>query len=150
MLEPLENWRVTLAECGIVLSTGLLMTSAACVGTPIGDEPIYHGYAVVVDKGVPPIVNLRYVYGGAKPREYALIKQPGPLIDFAGTMPVPESFEISWDDESGRHYEFHVPVRSKLPSSPKGGTIWFTVMKDHVEAGLSGRPGSGNRPVRFY
>jgi hypothetical protein len=58
--------------------SGFVMASiAGCATADVGSEPVYHGYAVVVEKGVPPIRNLRYVLLAALPFEASGIPSKG-------------------------------------------------------------------------
>lgn len=66
-------------------------------------------------------------------------------------MSIPDEFEISWETQEGKRYEFKVPVRSKVPSDIKGKTVLFVIMQDSVEGYVvTHLPNFQDKRERFY
>ena len=65
-------------------------------------------------------------------------------------MTIPDEFEISWESPDGITHKENIPVRTRLPSSPKGKVVSFVITLDHVEAYLAVRTPSGDNRERFY
>lgn len=111
---------------------------------------VYHGLDVSVGKGAPIAKSIRYRYGELGWRERgAAVAGVGDLVRSA--MIVPEEFEISWESESGKRYEFKVPVRSRIGTNIRGKTVVFLIKDDSLEAYLATPlPNYQDRLERFY
>lgn len=119
-----------------ILGMITVMSLSACATLESG--PVYHAFVLDMAKGNEPVKNLRYRYGdiGWREKQTAF---PGPLATYVSDMTVPEEFEIGWVSNSGKQYEFKVPVRSRLSSSVKRKTVRFVIVGDHVEGYLGVR-----------
>jgi hypothetical protein len=113
----------------------LLMIACAANTDPYykTDESVYYGFDFYVGNDVHGIRNINYLYGQLGHHNIAFLSMPGSVTTDITTMCVPDVFEISWDNESGVHYEFKVPVRSKITKNIQDKELRFVVMNDHVE-----------------
>lgn len=120
---------------GVAALTGsvLMANTSGCAMAGTSTEKIYHAFAIEVGKGVPKVKNVRYLYGDLGWRESAVMAFPGSGSIIRSQMIIPDNFEISWETQEGKRYEFKVPVRSKVPSDIKGKSVLFVIMQDHVE-----------------
>jgi hypothetical protein len=134
------------------LTGGIIMTgTSGCAMAGTSTEKVDHELALEVGKGVPKVANIRYRYGELGWRERAVMAFPGSGSRVSSTMVVPDDFEISWETQEGKRYDFKVPVRSKLPSGIKGKTVLFVIMQDHVEGYVvTPLPNFQEKRERFY
>lgn len=113
-------------------------------------EKVYHWLRVEVGKGMPMVKSIRYLYGDLGWRERGAM-QAGVGDSVNSVMTIPDTFEISWETEDGKRYEFKVPVRSKVPVDIKGKKVLFVIMQDHVEGYVrTPLPNFQDKRDRFY
>ena len=138
---------------GLAAITGcvLMVNINGCAMAETGDEKVYHGFSIRVGIGAPEARNIRYRYGDLGWRDAIVSAPPAGIETVRTPMVVPNDFEISWETPEGNHYEFKVPVRSKISSDIKGKTVLFEIMKDHVEGYLvTPLPNFQDKSERFY
>lgn len=126
-----------------------MSTLASCSTVETG--PIYHTFSIEVAKEVGRVRNLKYHYGDLGWRQIPVAAAPGPISSQALEMAIPLVFEVSWDSESGRKYEFHIPIKERLPGSISHKTIRMVIVTDGVEGYVITYDGPGvPKRERFY
>lgn len=146
-MEKINKMRCCLvALIGCVAMIGMGACSAGNDG-----EKAYYGFEVKLGKSVGELHNVKYHYGDLGWRDAKIATPPGSVELVRSLMTVPETFEVSWDNEDGQHYAFTVPVRSKIAEDLNKKKVVFVIMEDHVEGYVSTPlPNYRESRERFY
>lgn len=145
----LERWN-RYVVCSLVGGFFIMGLSGCAMAEGSGNK-LRHGFSIAVGKNQPTVKNVRYLYGDLGWREIKVAAPPGALSTLVATMTIPDDFAISWDTQTGQHYDFKIPVRSKMPADIKGKTILFVIMQDHVEGFVvTDLPNFKESRERFY